>query len=531
MQPIESKNIDVHDPEVKNNLVVGAAKAAPNPVDRLLQKYSSWYRMKRAVAYIIRLKQLLHANISKHQAASQQPTGRQTLLQVDDLKNAEEAIVKYIQVQAFPSEVKLLSLLSDTATVHRNSPLYRLSPMMHNGIIVVGGRLHHVQPVRSCHQAILPSKYHVTEVIIRQIHISEGHQGRQHVLACLRERYWVINANASVRRVLLKCIQCRRLQGRPLSEKMADLPADRVVSDMPPFSFVGFDCFGPLFVKHGRGTAKRYGVLFTCLTIRAVHIELAHSLTTDSFINALRRFMSRRGNVKEMRSDNGTNFVGAERELRVEIARWNQDQIHNFLLQRSIKWTFNTPSASHQGGVWERQIRSARKILYALTSQQILDDERLSTLLCEVENVINSRPLTTVSSDPRDLNPITPNLLLLQRSCPTLPPGHFSDADNYCRRKWKQVQHMASEFWTRWRKEYLQTLQLRQKWNKTRQNLEVGDVCILTDNDMPRNLWKLGRVTKVFPDDKGLVRTVEIKTASSTVRRPINKLILLNANH
>ena len=211
MQPIKPKNIDIDDPEVKNNLVVGAAKAAQNPVFCLLQKYSSWYRMKRAVAHIIKLKQLLHANILKHQAASQQPTGRQTLLQVEDLKNAEEAIVKYTQVQAFPSEVKLLSLHSDTATVHRNSPLYRLSPMMHNGIIVVGGRLHHVQPVRSCHQAILPSKYHVTEVIIRQIHISEGHQGRQRVLACLRENYWVINANASVRRVLLKCIQCRRL--------------------------------------------------------------------------------------------------------------------------------------------------------------------------------------------------------------------------------------------------------------------------------------------------------------------------------
>ena len=234
--------------------------------------------------------------------------------------------------------------------------------------------------------------------------------------------------------------------------------------------------------------------------------------------------------MKEMRSDNGTNFVGAEIELRTEIAHWNQEQIHNFLLQHNVKWTFNTPSASHQGGVWERQIRSARKILCALTSHQVLDDERLVTLLCEVENIINSRPLTTVSSDHRDLNPITPNLLLLQRCSPLLPPACFEATDNYSRRKWKQVQHMASEFWTRWRREYLQTLQLRHKWNQRKQNLKIGDIVLLTDNDMPRNLWRLGRVTNVFPDDKNLVRTVEIKTSSSTMRRPITKLVLLNSS-
>ena len=434
-------------------------------------------------------------------------------------------------MRAFPKEVKALSTITQGTTVTRCSPIYRLSPVMHNGIIVVGGRLRRAaQPFESRHQAILSSRSHVTEVIIRHIHTSEGHQGRQHVLACLRENYWVINANASVPRLLLKCVQCRRLQGRPLSQEMADLPADRVASGLPPFTFVGVDCFGPFFVKRGRATVKRYGVLFTCLTIRAVHIEVAHSLTSYSFINALRRFISRRGNVTEMRSDNGTNFVGAERELRTEIARWNQDQIHNFLLQHHVKWTFNTPTASHQGGVWERQIRSARKILYAITSSQLLDDERLAALFCEVENIINSRPLTTVSNDHRDLNPITPNLLLLQRSSPNLPPGCFRDTDNYCRRQWKQVQHMASEFRTRWRREYLQTLQLRQKWNQRKQNLKIGDVVILTDNDLPRNLWKLGRVTNVFPDDKLLVRTVEIKTASSTMHRPISELVLLHTS-
>ena len=523
-QSDEIQNIEASDPELKKIVKLNATTTEVQPLDRLILRYSSWYKLRRAVAYLIRLKVFLMTRLFANQ-----PTQRQGPLILEEMKNAEKDIIKYTQRQAFPDEVVALSCVSPRSTVNRASSLYRLNPVMNSGIIVVGGRLQHSSlPFEARHPAILPSKSHVTDILIQHIHQTEGHQGRQHVLACLRERYWVIKANSAVRRTLSNCVQCRRLQGRPLKQEMADLPADRVTSDFPPFSFVGVDCFGPLLVKRGRGTAKRYGVLFTCLTIRAVHIEVAHSLTSDSFIHALRRFISRRGNVKEMRSDNGTNFVGAERELRAELSRWNQSQVHNFLLQRDIKWTFNTPGASHHGGVWERQIRSAKKILYALTSSQILDDEGLVTLLCEVENIINSRPLTSVSSDPQDLNPITPNQILLLRSTPVLPPGRFEDTDNYYRRKWRQVQHMASEFWQRWRKEYLQTLQPRQKWNKREHNLQVGDIVLLAETDTPRNLWKMALVTNVFPDEKGLVRSVEIKTNQTTIRRPVTKLVLLS---
>ena len=164
---------------------------------------------------------------------------------------------------------------------------------------------------------------------------------------------------------------------------------------------------------------KRYGVIFTCLTIRAVHIEVASSLDTDSFINALRRFIARRGQIKELRSDNGTNFIGAERELRRAVEGWNLEKINDVLSLKGIKWTFNPPTGSHHGGAWKRLIRSIRKILNSTLRTQSLDEEGLNTVLCEVESILNSRPLTKESTDPKDLEALTPNHLLLLKVKPS----------------------------------------------------------------------------------------------------------------
>lgn len=173
--------------------------------------------------------------------------------------------------------------------------------------------------------------------------------------------------------------------------------------DEPPFTNTGVDFFGPFDIKRGRSTVKRYGVIFTCLNIRAVHIEIAHSLNTDSCINAIRRFVSRRGPVKVMRSDNGTNLVRAERELREAVRALDNSRIQTVALKKGISWLFNPPAGSHHGGIWERQIRTIRRILSALLHQQTLEDEGLATLLCEVEAIVNDRPITTATNDPMDL--------------------------------------------------------------------------------------------------------------------------------
>ena len=202
-----------------------------------------------------------------------------------------------------------------------------------------------------------------------------------------------------------------------------------------------------------------------------------------------------------LRSDNGTNFVGAERELREALAAINHSKIQGALLQKGIDWMFNTPAASHHGGVWERLIRMVRKVLFSVLRQQSLNDESLHTTLCEVEAILNDRPLTKVSDDVNDLEALTPNHILLLKGKPTLAPGLFKKDD-------VQVQYLSDLFWKRWIREYLPLPQERQ--------------C-----EEPRGSWIMGRVTKTYPDKKGLVRTVQLKTKTGHLERPISKLCLL----
>jgi hypothetical protein len=245
---------------------------------------------------------------------------------------------------------------------------------------------------------------------------------------------------------------------------------------------------------------------------------------------ALRRFVARRGQVKRIYSDNGTNLRGGERELRVAISQWNQEQINNVLLQKEIEWYFSPPSASHFGGTWERCIRTIRKILNAISNEQQLDDESFQTLLIEVEAIINGRPLTKSSESPNDEEPLTPNHLLLLDKEPSLPPGMFDKNDLYVRRRWRQVQYLTDLFWKRWTREYLHLLQQRTKWMQPQRNIRVDDVVLLVDESSPRNVWPIGRILQVIPDAQGLVRRVTVKTSRGVFERPIHKLCLMEAS-
>ena len=262
-------------------------------------------------------------------------------------------------------------------------------------------------------------------------------------------------------------------------------------------------------------------------------MEVATSLQTDTFINVLRRFVARRGNIKELWSDNGTNFIGANNELKSTLQEMNQDTIISQLRQVGIDWKFNPPTGSNMGGVWECMVRTVRKVLTGLLQEygSRLDSDSFHTLLCEVEAIVNSRPITNVSSDPQDQEPLTPNHILTLRSSVTVPPpGVFQREDMYLKRRWRQVQYLADLFWSRWKKEYMLLLQKRSKWNESRRNLQPGDVVLIKDDNTPRNRWPMGLIETTEVDNKGYVRTVHLKTQNNQLRRPINKLILLVAN-
>jgi hypothetical protein len=309
---------------------------------------------------------------------------------------------------------------------------------------------------------------------------------------------------------------------------MASLPAERLQPSEPPFTFVGLDCFGPFVVKSGRTERKRYGCIYTCLTIRAIHLEVLDTMDTDSFLNGFRRFVARRGRPRKVWSDNGTNIVGGRTELIKALREVEKSAIHQYSVQEEIEWHFNPPQASHMGGIWERLIRTVRKVFTSLLmdTTQRLTDEVLRTLFCEVESIINGRPLTKVSSDATDVSALTPNHLLLLRQGPDAPSGLFSSADMF-RRRWRYIQHLANQFWSRWMKEYIPELQKRHKWCRSSRSVQLNDLVLLCDESTPRGLWPMGIVVEAKEGRDGLVRSLKIKTKSTVLTRPITKVVLL----
>lgn len=412
-----------------------------------------------------------------------------------------------------------------------SSPLRKLSPVLVDGILRVGGRLNKAPlSYETKHPYILPNKCHVTELIIHHEHSLVGHLGPVYVLSSLRKFVWILKGHAAVRRVIGNCFQCKRQKAKRGEQYMAELPVERLTPERPPFTHVGVDYFGPLQVKRARSCVKRYGCLFTCLATRALHIEIAHSLETDSFIAALHRFISRRGRPEAIFSDNGSNFKGADRELRDALKTWNQCKISKVLCLQEIQWHFNTPTASHMGGVWERLIRSVRQILRVMLKEQLVSDETLLTVMAEVEKILNDRPLTFVSDDPDDPRPLTPATLLLLKPNSSIPETVCVPADGYCKKIWRQAQYLSDLFWRRWINEYLPTLQLRQKWTECNRNFCVNDIVLVIDEKTVRGQWPLGRIIEVYPDEYGYVRSVKVKTTVSCYVRPVTKLCFLEAD-
>ena len=232
--------------------------------------------------------------------------------------------------------------------------------------------------------------------------------------------------------------------------------------------------------------------------------------------------------MKAVRSDQGTNLVGAKRELKKELKYLTERslELREEMLKHNVQWILNPPNASHFGGAWERMIRSVRTILDFLLHLQKLTDETLQTFLCEVEYILNSRPLTPVSTDPRDLNPITPNDILLSRNS-SIPAGLFQKDDLHSKKLWRQAQYLTEQFWIRWRKQYAPLLQERISYQRPKQNLAAGDVVVLVDNSVPRGKWPFGLVQAVRTSKDGLVRSATVLTNGKTIRRPVNKMVLV----
>lgn len=452
----------------------------------------------------------------------------------DEIRNAIYCIVKDVQGKEFHQEIIDLRRMGH---VSGKSKLVCLNPFVDDtGVIRVGGRLRHsTVAYDNKHQMLLPARHRLTDLIIKYEHAKQLHCGLQGTLAAVRIRFWPISARSTVKRVLKGCLRCFHFNPKSSTQIMGDLPPTRVQAARP-FSNCGVDYFGPLKLKQGcrknAPVGKAYGVVFVCFATKAVHCELATDLTTEGFIAALKRFTSRRGKVKNLYSDNGSNFVGANRELK-ELRKQFSSQQHKEvvmeeLAEEGITWHFIPPNSPHFGGLWEAAVKSFKRHLQKVAGNSVLRYEELYTLLVQIEAVLNSRPLCAMSDDPNDMQVLTPAHFLIGEKLNDIPEPCLQELPQSRLSRWQLVQRLKAHFWSRWHKEYLQVLQNRYKWKTSVGNqLSVGRLVLLRDDNQPPFHWKMGRVVEVHPGTDGIVRAATVRTAGGVFRRAATRLSVL----
>lgn len=374
----------------------------------------------------------------------------------------------------------------------------------------------------------------MTELIINHAHLTYYHAGPQLLMAMLQRRFWIIGLKDAVRCQIKKCVVCTR-HGQPqLQQIMGDLPSFRV-NPARPFLRTGVDYAGPFYLRpfapRSKFNIKAYMALFVCMTTRAIHLELVSSMTTAAFLLALKRFIGRRGKCSDIYSDCGTNFVGADRELR-DLAALVQSSDHQKkvaadLATDGIQWHFNPPAAPHMGGLWEAGVKSAKFHLRRVIGNARLTFEEMATVMTQVEACLNSRPLTPVTADPTDLAVLTPGHFLIGDALTAYPEPDLTDVKENRLTRWQLTQQLFQHFWRRWSREFLTRLQQRPKWLNHRTDIRVGDMVLIRDDHLPPLKWKLARVIKTNPGLDGHVRVVTVKTADGEFERPIVKLCLL----
>lgn len=297
-----------------------------------------------------------------------------------------------------------------------------------------------------------------------------------------------------------------------------------------PFTYSGLDYFGSVAVTVGRRQGKRWVALCTCLTVRAVHLELAHDLSTDACIVEIRNFINRRGVPARIRSDNGKNFIGANEEAKRFAEVFDCEQIQNKLASRGVEWRFNCPVNPSEGGVWERMVQCIKRGLRQTLKEVAPREHTLQCFLIEAENVVNSRPLTHLPITPDQEEPLTPNHFLLGSANTAHTPRIRVQPEKTCCKQWRIARQLRDHFWNRWISEYLPTLTRRTKWCQTTKPIEIGDTVFICDSNIPRRQWCRGIVENVYPGAYGVIRKADVRTSHGTFRRATSRLAILDLN-
>lgn len=495
-----------------------------SPLDQdIFLKFSSHMKLIRVIAYCRRFIYNCRHKTRKQLGA----------LLTSELHQSLTTCVKIVQSQAYAHEI---AWLTNHQELPSKSNIVSLHPFLHtDGTLRVGGRLQNTNlPFDVKHQFLLPKDHIFSKNLISYMHLKYLHAGCQLTLAQLRQSFWIPAAKSVIRKIIHHCVTCAKFNASLQQQLMADLPASRVQPNFP-FASVGVDYAGPISMKfntlRAKTIVKAYLAIFVCMVTKAIHVEVVTSLSTQAFIAAFVRFVSRRGLPSAVYSDNGTNFLGAQRELsklRLFLSdNHNQRHVHEFTSHLGVEWHFIPPSSPHFGGLWEAGVKSLKHHLKRTMQTQILTYEELNTLMAQIEAILNSRPLTSLSDDPNDLGYLSPGHFLIGRALTSLPTPDLAELPMNRLTRWQLLQKTLTLIWQRWSIEYLNTLQQRTKWQQSAANLKLGDLVIVKEDNLPPMLWRLGRVIDVHPGKDNLVRVATLKTMNGVLKRPIHKLMVL----
>lgn len=425
------------------------------PIIINFKRFSKWSRLLRTVAYVVRFYDILKNKLKKCQIEKE--------LTQNEFIMAENFILRQAQSEYFADEIRALK---QEKGMSKSSSLYKLSPFLdENMVLRISGRIDNANTIQyeTKHPAILPKYSLLTELLILYYHSKFHHANNETSVNETRQKYYIPQLRTIFKSVLKRCQMCKIRKAAPQTPQMAKLPRARLSAYTAPFTFTGLDYFGPISVVVNRHTEKRYGALFTCLTIRAIHIEIVHSLNTSSCIMAIRNFTARRETPREFFSDNGTNFVGADRELKQSLKEVDSNELVRNFTTSTTKWNFNPPAAPHMGGAWERMVRTVKSVLYRISEGKCPNDEVLRSMMSEIENIINSRPLTYIPIDSENEEALTPNHFLVGSSNGLKPLALYDDTGVVLRQNYLSSQLFAEKFWKRWVAEFLPTLTCRSK--------------------------------------------------------------------
>lgn len=480
-------------------------------------QFSSYDRLVRVVAYIYRF----------INACKKRPRAAATTLQRSEIDDSIRMLVTNSQQYFFKTLAHELSTGSRVSSKH----LSRLRPFLDpSGVIRVGGRLLNSDLPYGCkHPMLLAKQSHLSALICRRWHKISCHAGPRIMTALISREFWIVAIKSILHRVTRTCPVCVRFDAKPPQPIMADLPSARVQQSRP-FARVGVDYAGPIQMREVRLRKSRvykvYIAVFVCFSVKAVHLELVTELSTEAFLAAFDRFVARRGLPSDIFSDCGTNFIGADKALKQLI---NSPDGQDVIAQaRSVcRWHFNPPSAPHFGGLWEAAVRSAKRLLIRTMGTHVLTYEEFTTLLTRVEAVLNSRPLTPLTTDPADLDYLSPGHFLIGQPLLAVPPRVSFDSRINLTQRWKLLDQYHQSFWRRWSTEYLTSLQGRSKWTTEAPNVQVNDMVVIIDNQSPPLAWRLGRILDVLPGNDGVVRVVRLLTRQGEITRPVTKIVVL----